>query len=143
MPVFLRGEEKVLEEYGRRMRAKHGRGTKHHLKFDEGETTIFLNIRKLGDREWSRVYADDAREWVRKMRKEDADNIDRNFNRSSASSNGNGFPPPITGINLPSSSYTAAAVNGRSGKSSESGSNEGKRMTGWTGSAGSATMDRV
>ena len=40
VPAFLRGEEKILEEYGRRIRAKHGKGTKHHLKFDDGEMTV-------------------------------------------------------------------------------------------------------
>ena len=68
IPGFLRSEEKILEEYGRRIRTKH-RGTKHHIKFDEGETTIFLNIRKAGERDWTRVYPDDARECVKELRR--------------------------------------------------------------------------
>ena len=82
VPGYLRGEEKILEEYGRRIRAIHGRGTKHHIKFDDGEATIFLNVRKAGDSQWSRVYAENAREWVQQMRRDDAEAIGRKFNKA-------------------------------------------------------------
>ena len=126
VPDFLRRAEKTLEEYGRRIRAMHGRGTKHHTKFDDMETTIYLNIRKQGDLSWTRVYEDQAREWVQKMRKEDSELIKQKFHKVDKKAL----------LQQQSSSYekesnvpTAAA---------ESNATKVKKTSGWTGRAGSA-----
>ena len=132
VPEFLRKTEKVLEEYGRRIRAKH-RGTKHHVKFDDADSTIYLNLRKFGDATWTRVYENQARQLVAQLRKEDADNIKKKFHGPPEQRDGNAEQKQPAG---PSGSRETA-----SGLFTGVGAGVGKRprKTGWTGTAGSAS----
>ena len=147
VPGFLRGKEKILEEYGRRIRAKHCRGTKHHIKFDDGEITIFLNIRKMGDRDWSRVYPVDAREWVRSMRRNEAEKINKNFNQVEATGSNN---TPIGSLTFskPSGNNHGGELHadggrGVLGSGLEDQDKRTTKVATWTGRAGSATSDML
>ena len=82
VPNHLKSTEKQLSDYGRRLRNKHGKGTKTHIKFDDGDRSIFLNVRLRGDEQWSRVYPEYARDWLKKMKSSEAEKFDQKFNCS-------------------------------------------------------------
>ena len=79
VPQHLKNLSKLFEEYGRRLRQRH-RGAKHHIKFDDVEGSLFLNIRLREDPNWTRVYRDSADTWVRQQRKEEAARLDKRLN---------------------------------------------------------------
>ena len=145
IPDFLRSTEKVLEEYGRRVRALNGKGTKHHVKFDDGETTIYLNLRKSGDERWSRVYAEDARRWVQQMRREDAERVGKRFNRPTAAAGleigqnrTHKLPLPVFGQRETHPNAQRAEQSGR-----EMQQKQQRKVSSWTGTAGSAQNDKM
>ena len=80
VPAHLRSIEKQLSDYGRRLRGKHGKGTKTHIKFDDGDRSIFLNVRLRDDQAWSRVYPEFARRWLKKLKNSDAEDLNRKLN---------------------------------------------------------------
>ena len=45
---------RLLSRFGTRLRARHGEGTKRHVKFDDMEATLYMNIKLPGDESWSR-----------------------------------------------------------------------------------------
>ena len=133
VPEFLRSTEKILEEYGRRVRAIHGKGTKHHIKFDDGETTIYLNIRKSGDDSWTRVYGDQAREWVKRMRMDDRSVIEKKFHSGKSKSDLDHRGQPSGG---PSQAHQGDQVRLSNFRDSQMGK---PKTSSWTGRAGSAS----
>ena len=46
---------KLLSRFGTRLCARHGEGTKRHVKFDNFEASLYINVKLPGDTEWSRV----------------------------------------------------------------------------------------
>ena len=66
---------------------------KFHVKFDDGDHSLFLNIRKEGDATWSRATPELARSWVARWKKEDVEKMGRNFGNKalSVSSDLSGF----------------------------------------------------
>ena len=80
VPAHLKSTEKQLSDYGRRIRNKHGKGTKTHIKFDDSDRSIYLNIRLKEDNLWSRVYPEFARDWLKKLRNSEAEKLNRRFN---------------------------------------------------------------
>ena len=71
VPTRLLDVFKTLEKYGRSMRMRHGPGTKRHVKFDDMEMSLYLNIKLPGDRFWTRVNPDMAKEGVRAALREE------------------------------------------------------------------------
>ena len=65
VPPSLRAEFGTLFKFGRIMRARHGNGTRRHVKFDDSEQTLFLNLKLPGDDVWSKVSVDVARRGLR------------------------------------------------------------------------------
>ena len=55
VPSSLRRTFALLFKFGTQLRQRHGPGTRRHIKFDDGERTLFLNVKLPGDNEWSRV----------------------------------------------------------------------------------------
>ena len=51
-PCFL---ESILGSYQARLRARHGAGTKRHIKFDDFSASLFTNVKLPGDSNWTRV----------------------------------------------------------------------------------------
>lgn len=61
VPNSLRGSFATLYKYGQQLRQRHGPGTRRHIKFNDAERTLFLNVKLPGDLRWSRVEEDFAR----------------------------------------------------------------------------------
>ena len=55
VPPRLQQAFRVLFKYGQRLRARHGAGTRRHVKFCDLERSLYLNIKLPGDEAWSRV----------------------------------------------------------------------------------------
>ena len=87
VPPHLKDTERQLSDYGRRLRNRHGKGTKTHVKFDGGEKSIFLNVKLKEDKYWSRVYPEFARDWLKRMKNNEAEKLNRRFNISPADEN--------------------------------------------------------
>ena len=61
IPRTLRPVFSTLYKFGQQLRARHGEGTRRHVKFDDDGRTLFLNVKLPGDTSWSRVSAEVAR----------------------------------------------------------------------------------
>lgn len=46
---------RLLSRFGTRLRARHGQGTKRHIKFDDFNASLYCNIKLPGDENWTRV----------------------------------------------------------------------------------------
>lgn len=55
IPPKLDGTFRLLSRFGARLRARHGEGTKRHIKFDDIEGSLCVNIKLPGDERWSNV----------------------------------------------------------------------------------------
>ena len=55
VPTELGDTFRLLHRFGSRLRARHGAGTKRHIKFDDFEGTLYANIKLPGDSSWTRV----------------------------------------------------------------------------------------
>ena len=61
IPTELEDTFRLLARFGTRMRARHGEGTRRHIKFDDITASLYTNIKLPGDEAWSKVTADMAR----------------------------------------------------------------------------------
>ena len=55
VPTKLQQSFRVLFKYGSNLRARHGPGTRRHVKFCDTDHTLYLNVKLPGDDSWSRV----------------------------------------------------------------------------------------
>ena len=55
IPAELDDTFRLLSRFGTRLRARHGEGTKRHIKFDDTDASLFINVKLPGDDMWSRV----------------------------------------------------------------------------------------
>ena len=55
IPPELDDTFRLLSRFGTRLRARHGEGTRRHIKFDDIEASMFMNVKIPGDKEWSWV----------------------------------------------------------------------------------------
>ena len=62
IPGELMDTFRLLSRFGTRLRARHGRGTKRHIKFDDFHGSLFTNIKLPGDETWTKITPDMARE---------------------------------------------------------------------------------
>lgn len=65
VPPRLQQEFRVLFKYGQRLRARHGRGIRRHVKFDDLNRGLFLNVKLQGDEAWTKVSTEVARRGLR------------------------------------------------------------------------------
>lgn len=72
IPANLRGIFRTLRRYGNQVRARHGPGTRSHIKFNDEDRTLFLNVRLPGDSSWSRIDTTFARRGLTVKDGEDA-----------------------------------------------------------------------
>ena len=77
VPKHLRTEFRLLFKYGQNLRARHGKGTRRHVKFDDGAMTLFLNVRLPGDESWSRVSVEVARRGLRAREAANDEHLER------------------------------------------------------------------
>ena len=61
VPRRLRPTFSTLYKFGQQLRARHGEGTRRHVKFDDDGRTLFLNVKLPGDTNWSKVSAEVVR----------------------------------------------------------------------------------
>ena len=61
VPPELSDTFRLLSRFGTRLRARHGEGTKRHVKFDDFAGSLFTNIKLPGDTSWTRVSPEMAR----------------------------------------------------------------------------------
>ena len=61
VPDSLMDTFRLLTRFGTRLRARHGAGTKRHIKFDDYCGSLFTNIKLPGDHNWTRVSPEMAR----------------------------------------------------------------------------------
>ena len=69
VPGHLLGHFKSLERYGRHLKALHGPDLRWHIKYDDVELSMFLNVKLAEGESWNRVDSDHAKE---EMKKQDA-----------------------------------------------------------------------
>lgn len=60
IPEELLGQFRILSRFGTRLRARHGLGTRRHIKFEDMDQSLFMNIKLPGDESWSKVTIDTA-----------------------------------------------------------------------------------
>ena len=61
IPDELKSTFRLLYRFGTRLRARHGEGTKRHVKFDDFCDSLYTNVKLLGDTKWTRVTPEMAR----------------------------------------------------------------------------------
>ena len=55
VPPKLQQAFRVLFKYGQNLRARHGPGTRRHVKFDDDARSLYLNVRLPNEETWCRV----------------------------------------------------------------------------------------
>lgn len=55
IPRHLDDTFRLLARFGTLLRARHGEGTKRHIKFDDFNGSLYTNIKLPGDLEWTRI----------------------------------------------------------------------------------------
>ena len=55
IPDELKDTFRLLSRFGTRLRARHGAGTKRHVKFNDFAGSLYANVKLPGDAGWTRV----------------------------------------------------------------------------------------
>ena len=71
VPPSLMDPFRLLSRFGTRLRARHGEGTKRHIKFDDFAGSLYANIKLPGDELWTRVTPSMARRDLEASMKEE------------------------------------------------------------------------
>ena len=77
VPAGLRPAFKTLELYGQQLRARHGPGTRRHIKFNDMDHTLYLNAKLPGDLRWSKITLDVARRGIESRQRILSDEVER------------------------------------------------------------------
>lgn len=77
VPPKLQQSFRVLFKYGQNLRARHGAGTRRHVKFCDTERNLFLNVKLPGDESWSRVSTEVALRGMRARQSITDDQLER------------------------------------------------------------------
>ena len=72
IPTELMDTFRMLSRSGTRLRARHGRGTKRHIKFDDFQGQLFTNIKFPGDESWTKITPEMARDNLDASMKEES-----------------------------------------------------------------------
>ena len=112
-PVELDDTFRLLSRFGTRLRARHGEGTKRHVKFDDHESSLIMNIKLPGDEQWSRVTPSMAREDLAKTTREEAATIMKRISSNA--------PGPRQRLAAPAGNEVRAQRDGATGSSLELG----------------------
>ena len=100
VPQRLQQSFRILFRYGQGLRARHGAGTRRHVKFCDLDSSLYLNVKLPGDEAWSRISLDVATRGMRAKRSLDDGQLERRMDitgpvppRQRAASTA-GPPPP-------------------------------------------------
>ena len=97
---------RLLSRFGTRLRARHGEGTKRHIKFDEFNGSLYVNVKLPGDITWTRVTAEMARQDLEmSLREEDSQHQKRLASKL--------VPGPRERLSRPPPTTSAAKSSGR------------------------------
>ena len=77
VPAHLQRDFRVLFKYGQGLRTRHGVGTRRHVKFDDVDMNLYLNVRLPGDLTWSRVSIEVAKRGLRARQLQTNDDLER------------------------------------------------------------------
>ena len=72
VPRELEDTFRLLSRFGTRLRARHGQGTRRHVKFDDFSGSLFANVKLPGDTTWTRVTPAMAQEDLERSMKEES-----------------------------------------------------------------------
>lgn len=100
VPPRLQQTFRVLFKYGQNLRARHGPGTRRHVKFCDLDRTLYLNVKLPQDDNWSKVSIEVAMRGMKAKRSIDDGQLERRLDitgpiadaRPRAASTSN--PPP-------------------------------------------------
>ena len=65
IPAHLMGRFKVLESFGFALKRRHGQSFRKHIKFDEFDSTLFIQVgirKEEEEMQWTDYTANEARE---------------------------------------------------------------------------------
>ena len=111
LPEELKDTFRLLARFGTRLRARHGEGTKRHVKFDDYAGSLFLNIKLPGDTKWTRVTPEMARaDLDASLREEDEANQKRLAAKLIPGPRERLQRPPLAAERLPLQARSQAAV---------------------------------
>ena len=79
IPQGLRGDFSTLQRFGYQLRMRHGRGTRRHIKFDDANRSLFLNVKLPGDISWSRVGLELARKGIQTRERVHSQELEARF----------------------------------------------------------------
>ena len=74
IPDELADSFRLLSRFGTRLRARHGPGTKRHIKFDDFSGSLYSNVKLPGDESWTRVTVPMARDDLQASLNEENEN---------------------------------------------------------------------
>ena len=67
IPTHLMSVFKLLEDHGRQMKLKYGAEFKRHIRFDDSERNLYLNVRLPGELSWTRIGPDFVKSIVKEL----------------------------------------------------------------------------
>ena len=112
IPPHLLGVFRTLDDHGHMLRGRHGQGVKRNIKFDDGEMSLYMDLRLPGDNSWMRVDYEMAREELRFVKKQESQNTrNRIASVGSAPRDGDSTPTPaqrLSTSSLPESATLAS-----------------------------------
>ena len=87
VPDYVAGDFKSLQEYGYYMRGLHGKQTKRHVKYDDEELSLYMELRVPDSPLWLRVTPELAKELKQQADKEELQTLARPRRMSNESPN--------------------------------------------------------
>ena len=61
VPRLLKPQFNILRKYGQQLKNRHGQGLRRHVKFDDLDGSLYLNVKLPGYLHWSKVRSDFAK----------------------------------------------------------------------------------
>ena len=89
IPPLLQDTFRLLSRFGAHLRARHGEGTRRHIRFDDVECSLVSNIKLPGDEKWSRVTPDMAKKDLEEMTRTESRDVLKRISAEKTS-----VPPP-------------------------------------------------
>ena len=117
IPSELMDTFRLLSRFGTRLRARHGEGTRRHVKFDDHLGSLYSNIKLPGDSTWTRVSPEMAQEDLAVSMKEENASIQRRLAVKLVPGPRQRLGLPVMGPNSVAPAKTApASASSRPGK---------------------------
>ena len=79
IPPSLKSDFNTLRRFGQLLRSRHGQGTRRHVKFEDSDRSLFLNVKLPGDKRWSRVNLEFAKRSLNSRQQLDSQEMESRF----------------------------------------------------------------